>query len=992
MNTNHILDSTIHVAKAKSGAVDAIGGYAITRRETLERLDGAYLELEHQTTGARHIHIETPDDNNGFAVFFPTPPTDSTGVAHILEHVVLAGSQRFPVRDPFFSMTRRSLATFMNALTGSDWTMYLFSTRNAKDFKNLLDVYLDATFFPKLSEDSFKQEGIRFEYEDPADPNSGLRYKGVVFNEMKGALATPGAAVDRAVGKALFPGLPYAYVSGGDPQDIPNLTWDHLKQFHARYYHPSNARFYTYGNQSLETTLETIERSALSRFQRIEVDSSIPDVKRFAQPTAAVEPYPAVAAEDNEPKAEALTAWVTVPSADSFRALAMKVLSEVLLSNAGSPLRKALIDSGLGSALADGSGFHDDYKEAVFGAGLKGVAAEDAEKVQQVVLETLDRVADRGVDASQVDAAIHHLEFEKRERSNAGLPYALRILFASMPAYLYGGDPLSSMDFDADLEHLEQARAEGRFFENLIRAELLDNQHRALLTVVPDTELEERQRQAELDRLAAVESKLSGQDKKKIVEDALRLKADQEAKQDLEALPTLELTDIPMKFEDVPSRDVNVRRATVEFYPQPTNGITYLDLRTDFSALSTEQKDLLPLFSRALTQSGAAGQDYVQIAARIAAHTGGVGAAAQVQSLAANDDYLQSFVVSGRALDRNAQPFIELLTDLVARLEVEPRRLKEVIAEISTRLETSIAGLGFQFALLRAHSKLSSEGAINDRLQGIGMLHTMRGLARLAEKDLGPVIARLDEIRKVLFRSGALRIIVTCEEAMIQPLEELLTGLVGALPPDGAHVAPAKVAPLETAPEARTAPVPVAFNVRIFKTVRFVHPDAPALLVLANYLRDTFLHRELREKGGAYGGYAQAGVASGTFYFGSYRDPNITRTYDVFDQAVRWVTDHEIDPENLKEAILGACGDVDPLESPDIKGRREATNRSTGFTREARERFKQRLLKVSADDLRRVTHSYFMAAPAVQTTVAGADLIEEARRERPELFQVVAPL
>ena len=980
------------MAKAKSGAVDAIGGYAIRRRETLERLDGAYLELEHQTTGARHIHIETPDDNNGFAVFFPTPPTDSTGVAHILEHVVLAGSQRFPVRDPFFSMTRRSLATFMNALTGSDWTMYLFSTRNAKDFKNLLDVYLDATFFPKLSEDSFKQEGIRFEYEDPADPNSGLRYKGVVFNEMKGALATPGAAVDRAVGKALFPGLPYAYVSGGDPQDIPNLTWDHLKQFHARHYHPSNAHFYTYGNQSLETTLETIERSALSRFQRIEVDSSIPDVKRFAQPTAAVEPYPAVAGEDNAPKAEALTAWVTVPSADSFRALAMKVLSEVLLSNAGSPLRKALIDSGLGSALADGSGFHDDYKEAVFGAGLKGVAAEDAEKVQQVVLETLDRVADRGVDASQVDAAIHHLEFEKRERSNAGLPYALRILFASMPAYLYGGDPLSSMDFDADLEHLEQARAEGRFFENLIRAELLDNQHRALLTVVPDTELEERQRQAELDRLAAVESKLSGQDKKKIVEDALRLKADQEAKQDLEALPTLELTDIPMKFEDVPSRDVNVRRATVEFYPQPTNGITYLDLRTDFSALSTEQKDLLPLFSRALTQSGAAGQDYVQIAARIAAHTGGVGAAAQVQSLAANDDYLQSFVVSGRALDRNAQPFIELLTDLVARLEVEPRRLKEVIAEISTRLETSIAGLGFQFALLRAHSKLSSEGAINDRLQGIGMLHTMRGLARLAEKDLGPVIARLDEIRKVLFRSGALRIVVTCEEAMIQPLEELLTGLVGALPPDGAHVAPAKVAPLETAPEARTAPVPVAFNVRIFKTVRFVHPDAPALLVLANYLRDTFLHRELREKGGAYGGYAQAGVASGTFYFGSYRDPNITRTYDVFDQAVRWVTDHEIDPENLKEAILGACGDVDPLESPDIKGRREATNRSTGFTREARERFKQRLLKVSADDLRRVTHSYFMAAPAVQTTVAGADLIEEARRERPELFQVVAPL
>jgi len=356
------------------------------------------------------------------------------------------------------------------------------------------------------------------------------------------------------------------------------------------------------------------------------------------------------------------------------------------------------------------------------------------------------------------------------------------------------------------------------------------------------------------------------------------------------------------------------------------------------------------------------------------------------------DDYLQSFVVSGRALDRNAQPFIELVTDLVARLDVRPKRLKEVIAEISTRLETSIAGLGFQFALLRAHSKLSSEGAINDRLQGIGMLHTMRRLARLDEASLGDVIARLDEIRTTLFRGEGLRIIVTCEEAMIQPLGELLTGLVAALPAGGAGGQPAPVAALEMAPEARVAPVPVAFNVRIFKTVRYTHQDSPALLVLANYLRDTFLHRELREKGGAYGGYAQAGVANGTFYFGSYRDPNIVRTYDVFDQALRWVTEGDVEAEALTEAILGACGDVDPLESPDIKGRREATNRSTGFTREARERFKQRLLQVTAEDLKRVTRAYFLGAPAVQTTVAGADLIEEARKERPGLFEVVAPV
>src|SRR5256885_6908201 len=487
-----------------------------------------------------------------------------------------------------------------------------------------------------------------------------------------------------------------------------------------------------------------------------------------------------------------------------------------------------------------------------------------------------------------VDAAIHHLEFEKRERSNAGFPYALRLLFASMPAYLYGGDPLSALNFDADLEHLEKDRGEGRFFENLIRAELLDIPYRALLTVVPDTDLEERKRRAELDRLAAIEARLTEDERAQIVSEALRLKADQDAKQDLALLPTLELSDIPMQFEDVPVQDAAVQKAKVEFYPQPTNGITYLDVRSDFSVLSAEQKDLLPLFSRVLTHSGAAGADYAEIAGRIASVTGGIGAAAQVQSRAAREDYLQSFVISGRALDRNAQPFTERLTDLVAGLEVEPRRLKEVIAEISTRLETSLAGLGFQFALLRAHSKLSSEGAINDRLQGIGMLHTMRRLAKREEKDLGDLIAQLDDIRKLLFRSDALRIIVTCEESMIQPLEELLTGLVGALEPDGRHGAPAKVPPIESAPEARTAPVPVAFNVRIFKTVRYVHPDAPALLVLANYVRDTFLHRELREKGGAYGGYAQAGGGSGAVYRGSLPGPHIPRPHHGFLQAAKW--------------------------------------------------------------------------------------------------------
>jgi len=985
------------MARLSTQSVGTIGGYTILRRERLERLEGTYLELEHERTGARHLHVECPDDNNSFAVFFPTVPKDSTGVAHILEHVVLAGSQKFPVRDPFFSMTRRSLATFMNAFTSADWTMYPFSSRNKKDFKNLLEVYLDATFFPRLDEDSFKQEGIRFEFEDPTDPNSGLRYKGVVYNEMKGALASPQAAVQKLVGEALFPDLTYAYISGGDPEHIPDLTWEQLRKFHGTHYHPSNAYFYTYGDQNLEETLANIEENALKHFTRIDVDTAIPDVKRFRKPVQAVEPYPATAGEDNTKKAQALVAWVTVHTGDSFQLLAMKVLTEVLLGNAASPLRKALIDSKLGTAMADGTGLQDDYRETVFGAGLKDIAPEDAEKVEQVVVNTLERLVQEGVDKAQVDAAIHHLEFEKRERSNAGFPYSLKVLFSALAPYYYGGDPYDALNFDADLARLEKDRAEGRFFENLIQAELLDNSHRGLLTVVPDTELEDRKRRKELDRLAAIEARLTEAEKQRIVAEALRLKQEQDAKQELSTLPTLELTDIPMKFEDVPSRDLTIGPAPVEFFPLPTNGVTYIDIRSDFAALTPEEKDLLPLFSRVLTHAGAAGQDYVEIAKRIASYTGGVGAAAQVQPLAGTEDYLQSFVISGKALDRNAKPFIELLTDLAARLEIETGRLKEIIAENATRLESSIASLGFQFAIQLASSKLSSEGAMNDRLQGIGMLHVMRDLAKLDEHQLKDVVKQLDTIRTKLFRKDAVAIVVTCEGETVETLKDLLEGFVKALPggpePAGAsQAAPQKPPPLDPVREARTAPLPVAFNVRTFKTVRYQHPDAPVLLVLANYMRDTFLHKELREKGGAYGAYAQANTGGGNFYLGSYRDPNIIRTYDTYDRAVKWVIDSEIDPEALKEAILGACGDVDPLESPDIKGRREAINRLTGFTRAEREKFKQRLLDTKATDLHRVAKAYLAPPRPIQATVAGPDLIEAARKERPDLFEVVAPV
>ena len=966
--------------------------YSIVRKEPLDRLQGTYIELVHEGTGARHVHIQCPDDNNAFALFFPTVPSDSTGVAHILEHVVLAGSKRYPVRDPFFSMTRRSLATFMNAFTSSDSTIYLFSTRNAKDYRNLIEVYLDASFFPNLSEESFKQEGIRLEFEDPADESSGLRFKGVVFNEMKGAMSSPQSIMADTLGRALFPGVTYENNSGGDPAAIPDLTWQNLRKFHAYHYHPTNARFFTYGDQPLERTLKLIEEQVLSHFERLGSTVSIPLVKRFEMPQKLEAPYPATKGEDHSRKSQALLAWVTVPSADSYRVLAMKVLSDVLFDNAGSPLRKALIDSHLGTALADGTGFRDDSQEAVFAAGLKDIAAEDAPKVEQLVLDTLERLAKEGLDEAQVAATIHSLEFEKRERSNAGFPYALKVLFTCLAGYYYGDDAYRALNFEADLEKLNSERSRGGFFEDLIKSELLQNSHRSMITLKPDTDLEDRQREQELERLATIEAKLSAGDKKKIVEEARSLKESQDAAPDLTSLPTLEISDIPMKFEKVPSRDEPIGPSTAQFYPLPTNGVTYIDLRTDFSSLKPELKDLLPLFTRVLTQMGAAGMDYAQMATRIAGSTGGVNAYLQIQPLAATDDYLQWLVLSGKALDRNAEPFVEILTDLTAKLEIDPHRLKDIIAEYSTRLEGSVASAGYQYASLAAQSKLSSDGALKERLQGIAQIELMREIAKLDESKLPELIEKLDAIRTQLFRSHALLATVTCEDAMVSNLQPLLAAMSSALPVgvSNGHVARPKPRKQET--EARTGPMAVAYNVRVFKTVRYTHPDAPALLVLSNYMRDVFIHKELREKGGAYGGYVSAAIDQGAFVLGSYRDPNIVRTYDVYDEAILWASTGEVDPERLKEAILGSCGDVDPLESPDIKGRREAQNRMAGYSLEEREVFKRRLLGVTANDLRRVASTYLAKGISVQATVAGPDLVEAARKERASLFEVVAPI
>lgn len=972
------------------GAV--IEGYRIDRVEPVPYLNGTYYELTHLGTGARHIHVGVPDDNNAFVVMLPTPPSDSTGVAHILEHLALSGSERFPVKDVFFSMNPRSLRTYMNASTSADATSYYYSSRNAKDFRNLLSVYLDAVFFPRLAELSFKQEGHRLEFENRDDPESGLRFKGVVFNEMKGAMANPVTILFRAAGRALFPDLTYANNSGGDPKEIPELTWENLRRFHSRHYHPSNAYFYTYGNLPLDQTLRQINSQVLSRFTAIDPGVEIPDQKPFPQPAELVERYPLAESEEPDGKFQVLVCWAVVPSSDSFEVLSFEVLERVLLANAASPLRKALIDSGLGSALNDLSGYLAYAKQSVFGAGLKDVREEDAGKVEQLILDTLSRLATEGLDQDMVDAAIHRLELERREVSNSGTPYGLRLFDRFEAAYVHGGDPYRALMFDEDLARLQRERSAGPYLEELIRRWLVDNPHRSRILLAPDQEMVKLSEEEELAKLARIEQSLTAEQKTTIVEDALKLAELQDAKQDLSVLPTLELEDIPMTFEDVPHSIEQIAGATVGFFPQPTNGISYLDFRFDFSKLDDDLVELLSPFAFAATRSGAGPYDYLQMASRIETYTGGIGAAPmlRVPLPAGESELRRTFALSGKALRRNHKPLVEILHDLLTGLTFEPARVKEVLAQQKGRLEPQVLQAGHLFAQKLALASLSPFGRLEERVNGLSVIGKLKELAALPEADLDDLISRYERIRDALFHSGnRISVCVTAEESALPEIREQLAGLLESLPARSVPAPDPK--PFEPAGNrAKTIAVPVAYNAKVRKAVRFSDPDAPALLVLANYLDDKYLLREIREKGGAYGASALFGRETGYFSFLSYRDPHIARTLKVWEDAVPFVHDADITPDDLKEAILAACAAIDPLLSPDTKGRSRFFDDLSGYTLERKSEFKQRLLKVTVEDLRRVADRHLTGGEWALATVTNPSKIAEANAELGDLYEVSA--
>lgn len=1009
--------------------------FETVRRARVESLDLAFEEYVHAATGARHFHLGADDDNNAFLVAFLTVPQDSTGIAHILEHTSLCGSRRFPVRDPFFMMIRRSLNTFMNAFTSSDWTAYPFATRNRKDFENLLEVYLDAAFFPRLDRMDFAQEGHRIERARPGDPDSELVYKGVVYNEMKGAMSPADAQVGQRLQSLLFPTVTYHHNSGGDPADIPSLTWEALRDFHARQYHPSNAVLMTYGNFPAAAHQETFERRALGEFERRPLDLSIPDERRYAEPQSAFDHYAA-----NEPETAARThqlmGWLLGRSGDPHEAMRARLLDGVLLEHSGSPLRRALETSPLGSAPSALSGLDDNTREATFACGLEGSEREHADAFETLVLSVLDDVARGGVPREEVESVLHQVELRQREITGGGFPYGLRLMLRALGPALYGADGLAALDIDPVLESLRAEAANPDFVRTLVRESLLENPHRVRLTMAPDPDLPERRAETERERLAALRAAMTEADLAALDEAAETLKTRQEADEDPSVLPKVGVEDVPAHVAIPEGEAARFGSAPGVWFRAGTNGLSYLQVVAGLPALDDpELLALLPIYCDCVTEVGSAGRDYLATQARQTAVTGGVAARLSVWSALDDAERLQGlFVLSGKSLARNQEALAELLAETLtsARFD-EPDRLRELVSQERVHAEASVTRAGHALAMGAACAGLGRFAALEEEWHG------MRGLKRLKELDdaIGgggsggkggngadggksgknasggkggdgaAALARLAErltaigeaVREGAAGSGteilavgeARGQAVECAGALARAIAAGGGAASGDAPfdprwPPAPPAAGANGSGSASATrEAWLTTSEVSFCARAYPAVPRGHADAPALRVLGPYLRNTFLHRAIREQGGAYGAGAGYGGDLGVFRFFSYRDPRIEGTFADFDAAVRALLDDKQREAHLEEAILGVVSDIDRPSSPAVEAIGSYFGSRHGRTPAERRRFRQAVLEVTVDDLRRVAAEYLAPARARDAVVTSADLL--AREESAGSFE-----
>lgn len=970
--------------------------YRVIRSGSLADIRSAFVELEHIETGAKHFHISNEDQENTFAVAFKTVPSDSSGVAHILEHTVLCGSRKYPVRDPFFSMLKRSLSTFMNAFTASDWTMYPFSTENRKDYYNLMGVYLDAVFYPNLDILSFKQEGHRLALDDAVGSSQAEKivFKGVVYNEMKGAMSSPDTIMGRSLMNALYPDTTYGYNSGGDPEEIPRLTIEQLRRFHRDHYHPSNAFFYTYGNLNLEDHLEYIENFFLKDFNRKDIHTEVPPQPRWQNAKTVTYAYPLGKNESPEKKYQVSVAWLTVDIKSSFDVLVLTLISQILLGNSAAPLRKALIDSKLGSALADGTGFDSDNRDTFFACGLKDVRVSDAETVESIIFKVLNDLIHEGIDDELVEAALHQIEFHRKEVTNTPYPYGLKLLMAFSGSWFHGGDPERILNFDADIKALRKHLSAGNFLEEQLSKHFVDNQHRIRLILEPDQQLDKKRAQAAESMLSGILTDLSEEQLNQIKEDTTALEARQQGTEDISCLPTLALEDIPPSIKKSPPSPWSTS-IPLTIYKKATAGIFYFASAMGIEQLPLSLVPLIPFFCHAVARVGTRRYDYSEMARKIDAFTGGVAFGAHARTGYDGSGQCWPFIsFAGKCLNRNQEKMFEIIEEFLRRYAFSDReRLQSLLLEYRAALESMVVHNGHRLAISMASRRYSAATALSETWSGLEQIAFVKTLTEDLSDDKLEVLAKdLGSIGECIFSTQNVKMAFIGERPAIDngiqcvEINHPLTDLSCPISEPSGFGVPALDFNLgEIGREGWSISSAVSFVASVFQTARMGHEDAPALAAISKLLRSMYLHREIREKGGAYGGFALYNPETGLFSYGSYRDPHIVSTLKVYERALDFIRGGTYSEEDIKEAVLQVCSDIDKPDPPGPAARKAFYRSILSLSDDARERYKAALLKLNREKVMHAAEKYFLPETASSVAVvSGEEQLRAANEKMPD--------
>lgn len=927
-----------------------LSAYEVETLKNVEELNSAGAVLRHKKTGARIFLLSNEDSNKVFCIGFRTPPKDSTGVPHILEHSVLCGSEKFPVKDPFVELVKGSLNTFLNAMTYPDKTVYPVASCNDKDFQNLMDVYMDAVLHPNIyrEEKIFRQEGWHYELESEDAP---LTINGVVYNEMKGVYSSPESVLDRWTQKLLYPDSCYTEESGGDPDVIPELTYEQFLDFHRTYYHPSNSFIYLYGDMDMAEKLTWLDEEYLSKYEAREVHSEIPMQKPFEKPVEQ-EIFYSITEEEPEEKATYLSVNTVVGTdLDPKLYLAFQILEYALINVPGAPLKQALLDAGIGHDIL--GGYENGILQPYFTVVAKGAEKEQKGEFLAVLKGTLRRLADRGLDKKSLLSGINYYEFRSREADYGTAPKGLMYGLQSLDSWLYGGDPMMHLSYGETFAFLKQAVNEG-YFEQLIRDYLLDNPTEAVIIVSPRRNLTAEKDSALAERLAAYKASLSQEEIRKLVEETKALKAYQDEpspKEELEKIPLLKRSDIEPKAEKLIWEETECSGIKVIRHKMFTSGIGYLKLLFGTDRVPTEDLPYVALLKSVLGYVDTEHYSYSDLASEIYLNSGGINfGVTSYPNLKEPQDFTGVFTADIKVLYEKLGFGFEMIKEiLTSSILDDEKRLGEILGETRSRAKMKIENAGHSAAVSRATSYFSPTGAYGELTGGIGYYHFLEKTAKEFPQKKKEIIAKLKEVCAKLFTRDNLLVSYTAGEDGFDALDGEVKKFADSLPAGGRRYPFTWVRGNRNEGFESSSQVNYVARCGNFREKGYEYTGA--LRILKVMLSYDYLWINIRVKGGAYGCMSGFG-RSGEAYLVSYRDPNLRETNAIYEGVVDYLKNFQADERDMTKFVIGTISDLDTPLTPSIRGSRGLSAYLSGVTQEMMQKERDQVLSATVEDIR----------------------------------------